>query len=78
MTQQQWNPQVIQQIKQAMTKVQMAQNPQLVLNQLLSNNPQLSSAFDLIRANGGNLQSTFYNLAKQKGVNPQDVLNLLK
>lgn len=56
----------------------MATNPQLALNQLLLNNPQLQNVINLIRQNGGNPQQTFYALAKQKGVNPDEILNMLK
>lgn len=61
-----------------MNQIKMAQNPQYALNQMLTSNPKLKSAIDLIRSTGGNPQQTFLNLAKQMGVNPQDVLNQFK
>ena len=45
---------------------------------MLMSNPQLSQAFSLIRSMGGNPQTTFYNYAKQLGINPEEVLNSLK
>ena len=74
----QLNPQWMQQVKNMMHQVQAAANPQLALNQLLMSNPQLAQAFSLIRSMGGNPQNTFYNYAKQIGINPEDVLNSLK
>lgn len=74
----QLNPQWMQQVKNMMHQVQAAANPQLALNQLLMSNPQLAQAFSLIRSMGGNPQNTFYNYAKQMGINPEDVLNSLK
>lgn len=56
----------------------MAQNPQLMLNQLMMNNPQLQAAMSLIQQGGGNSQQTFYSLAKQMGIDPNTVLNALK
>ena len=56
----------------------MAQNPQLLLNEMLSNNPQLQQVFNLIKQSGGDLKTTFLNMAQQMGVNPQDVLNQLQ
>lgn len=61
-----------------MHQVQAAANPQLALNQLLMSNPQLAQAFSLIRSMGGSPQTTFYNYAKQMGINPEEVLNSLK
>lgn len=72
------NPQAIQQIKNLMNRVKMAQNPQLFLNQMLSGNPQLQQAINLIRQSGGDPKTAFMNMAQQMGVNPQDVLNELQ
>lgn len=61
-----------------MNGVKMAQNPQLMLNQLMMNNPQLQAAMSLIQQGGGNSQQIFYSLAKQMGIDPNMVLNALK
>ena len=78
MPQQRANPQALQQIKNIMQRVKMAQNPQLMFNQLLLGNPVVREAMNFIRQNGGNGEQAFYNLAKQYGVDPQTVLNSLK
>lgn len=56
----------------------MAQNPQRALNEMLLNNPKIADALQLIKNNGGDSKTTFFNLANQLGVNPQDILNILK
>ena len=56
----------------------MAQNPQLALNQLLMNNPQLNQASEFIKQNGNDPKTAFFNLARQKGIDPQSILNQLK
>ena len=61
-----------------MQQVQMAQNPQLALNQLLMNNPQLNQASEFIKQNGNDPKTAFFNLARQKGIDPQSILNQLK
>ena len=33
---------------------------------------------DLVNQNGGDVKKVFYDMAKQKGVNPDDILNILK
>ena len=69
---------MMQQLKSMMQQVQMAQNPQLALNQLLMNNPQLKQAIDFIKENGNDPQTAFFNLARQKGIDPQAILSQLR
>lgn len=71
------NPQMIQQVKKIMNQIKMAQNPQLALNQILMNNPNVNSIIELVKNNNGNLQTAFYNLAKQKGINPAEFMKEL-
>lgn len=56
----------------------MAANPQYALNQLLMSNPQLKSVVEFIKQGGQSPEATFYALAKQQGVNPEEILNMLK
>ena len=65
-------------IKQAMQTVQMAQNPQMLIMQMAQKNPNMKQAIDYINANGGDPKEAFYKLAKEKGVDPDSVLNSLK
>lgn len=71
------NPQMIQQVKKIMNQIKIAQNPQLALNQILMNNPNINSIIELVKNNNGNLQTTFYNLAKQKGIDPTEFMKEL-
>ena len=61
-----------------MGMINNAQNPSAMMNSMVQNNPQLKQAMDLIRQSGGDPQKAFYALAQQKGVNPQDILDMLK
>ena len=61
-----------------MQTVQMAQNPQTAIMQMAQNNPNMKQALDYINANGGNPKDAFYKLAKEKGVDPEAILNSLK
>lgn len=67
----------IRQVLQMKNQIQMAQNPQLAFNNMLMNNPQISNVVQLIKQNGGDAKTAFFNYAQQLGVNPQDVINLL-
>ena len=50
-------------------------NPQAAVNQLIQRNPQLAN---VIKENGGDPQKAFYALANRMGVDPDDVLGMLK
>jgi len=52
-------------------------NPQAMMNQMLMNNPNIKPALELIKQNGGNLQTAFMSLAKQKGINPTEFIQEL-
>ena len=71
------NPQM-QQIKNLMRTVQMSANPQLALQQIINQNPNLKNVLNLANSNGVNLQQLFYTMAQQKGVDPQQVLRELQ
>lgn len=47
-------------------------------NRILQNNPQLKQALEYVQKNGGDPKQAFYKLAKEKGVDPQSILNSLK
>ena len=71
------NP-MITQVKQMFGAVNAAQNPQMMINQLMNNNPQMKTDMDAINQDGGDPKKAFYDLAEQKGINPQDILDMLK
>lgn len=48
-----------------------------MMNQMLMNNPTVKPALELIKQNGGNLQTAFMSLAKQKGIDPAEFMREL-
>lgn len=48
-------------------------NFQAMVNKMLQNNPKLRPYMDMIKG-GANPREMFYNLAKQKGVDPETFL----
>ena len=53
-------------------------NPQTMLSQMLSQNPQYKQAQELIQQSGGDPQKAFYALAEKMGIDPDQVLSALK
>lgn len=63
-------------IKNMMQMLNSAQNPQAALNMLAQKNPQMAQVIQLV--GGRNPQEVFYEMCRQKGVNPDDILNQLR
>ena len=70
--------QMLQPVKQMMNMVRTAQNPQLMLNQLATNNPLLKQAMDLTQQYGGDSMKALEATAKQMGFDPNEIMNMLK
>ena len=66
------------QAKQLMQMIQTSQNPQMAIQNLMQSNPNMKQAIDYINANGGNPKEAFYKLAKERGIDPDTILNSLK
>lgn len=67
-----------QSLRQMANAVKNSRNPQMMLMQLAQSNPQMKQAIEYIGQNGGNAKEAFYALAKQKGVNPDTILNMFR
>lgn len=65
-------------IKNMFNMLRNSGNPQAMLNQLVQNNPQYKQVAQYINENGGDAKSAFYKLANQSGVNPDEIINMLK
>ena len=53
-------------------------NPNEGLKMLISQNPQLQQVMNLIQQFGGNPKQAFMKMAQTKGINPQQIINMLK
>ena len=68
----------IAQIKQMMNLFRGANNPQQLLMNLTNQNPQMRQVMNMIQTSGKSPKDLFYELAKQKGVNPDEILKQLQ
>ena len=57
--------------------VQAAKDPMGTINQMAANNPQMQQVMQVIQQNGGNAKQAFYNMAQQRGVDPNMILQQL-
>ena len=65
-------------VKNMMSLVKYAGNPQMMMQQMMAQNPQMKQAMDYVNQNGGDAKEAFYKLANENGVNPEDIINYLK
>ena len=70
--------QAAQPARQLMNMVRSAQNPQLMLNQLAMNNPQLKQVMDIVQKHGGDPMTAFQKEAEARGINPQEIMDMLR
>ena len=68
----------LSQIKNMMNMIRSARNPQAMLQSMMQNNPQMRQVIDLISQSGGDPKAAFYKLAQEKGIDPQQILDMLK
>ena len=68
----------LSQIKNMMNMVRFAGNPQAMLQSMIQNNPQMRQVMDLINQSGGDPKAAFYKLAQEKGIDAQQILDMLK
>ena len=66
------------QIRQMISMVKASGNPQAMLNQIMQANPNMKQAMEIVQQYGGDANKAFYALAEQKGIDPNEILNLLK
>ena len=55
-----------------------AKDSEAIMEQMIANNPQYQQAYTQMKQEGGTLKEVFMNRAKALGVNPDDILNMLK
>ena len=68
----------IRPIKNAMNMARSIGNPQMMINQMLSSNPNYAQVQQIIQQYGGDPKQAFYGMCQQMGVDPQEILNQLK
>lgn len=58
--------------------IKAAKNPTMMLQHLASQNPKVANAMNLINQNGGDPKRAFYSEAQRLGIDPNQILGMLK
>lgn len=61
-----------------MNQARNSPNPDAFAQNMLATNPQFKGIVSFINQNGGDARTAFYNLAAQKGVDPEAFLRNLR
>ena len=59
-------------------KLAKSKNPTELIRNMMMQNPQMKNAVNFVQSVGGDPQTAFYSLAKQKGVDPETILSQLR
>lgn len=65
-------------IMQMFKMVMGANNKTNTLQSLAQSNPQMQETLSFINQNGGNAEQLYYNMCKQKNVDPNIIINQLR
>ena len=65
-------------IQQIIQMAKNTQNPQQLLNTIAQQNPQVLQLMQMINTNNITPKQMFMNMANQKGINPNDIISMLK
>lgn len=71
-------PQNLNNIKNMMNMVKSAGNPQAMMQSMIQNNPQMKQVMDIVNNSGGDPKAAFYKMAEEKGVDPEEILSMLR
>ena len=55
-----------------------ARNPQQLIANMVNQNPQAKQILNLLQTSGKSPKDLFYEMAKQKGVDPNQIINMLQ
>lgn len=58
--------------------IKAAKNPSAMLQHLASQNPNVANAMNLINQNGGDPKRAFYSEVQRLGIDPNQILGMLK
>lgn len=65
-------------LQQTVNMMKTMRNPQAMLNQLSQSNPQVKELMTMLQTSGKSPKDMFYQVAQEKGVDPEEVLNMLR
>ena len=66
------------QVKQLISAIKCSGNPQAMLNQLMQTNPAMKQVMEIVQQYGGDTNRAVCDIARKNGIDPQEIMDLLK
>ena len=66
------------QVRQMISLVKGAGNPQMMLQQIIQTNPQLAQVMEIVKQYGGDANRALRDIAEKNGINPEEILSLIR
>ena len=68
----------LQQIGQMIKMARSGMNPQMMIQNMMYQNPQVRQIMESINQYGGDPKTAFYRLAQQRGIDPNQIIGMIK
>ena len=65
------------QIRQMINMLRSSGNPQAMLGQMMAGNPQVRQVMEIVQQYGGDADKAFRAIARQKGIDPQEIIDMM-
>lgn len=65
-------------VQQMANMMKAMKNPQAMLSQMSQSNPQVKQLMTMLQNSGKSPKELFYQVAQEQGVDPNEILNMLK
>ena len=66
------------QIKNMIGMIRAAQNPQAMIQQMMNSNPNMKQVMQIVNQYGGDANRAFQETARQNGINPEEIFDMIK
>lgn len=71
-------PTNLKQIQQMASMFKNAKNPQQLIMNMVNQNPQMKQMLEMLQNSNKSPKDLFYEMAQQKGVDPNQILSMLQ
>ena len=71
------NP-AVSQVRNMMNLVRASGNPQEMLRMMAAGNPRMQEVLRIVQEHGGDPMQAFRAAARERGVDPEEILNMLR
>jgi hypothetical protein len=72
------NTDMLQSVKQLASAIKNTENPNAILQAAANQNPQIAQVMSMVNGSGMNAKQLFMMAAQQRGIDPNQIVNMLK